>query len=88
MRLCLPSRDDFVADFFREGNIHQRVAVDVTDLAFADAKFRAAETVRWDSMPSQVSKASMICFEAPRTDMASILIHDGRSRLKRDFMVI
>ncbi len=37
--------DDLIADLFWEGNIHKRVAVDVTDLAFADAKFRAAEAV-------------------------------------------
>ncbi len=46
---------DLITDLFGEGNIHKRVAVDVTDLAFADAKFRAAEAVwmGFDALPGK-----------------------------------
>jgi hypothetical protein len=45
MRSRISSRNDLIPYFLREGNIHQRVAVEMTDLACANTEFRAAETV-------------------------------------------
>ena len=43
MRLGASRGDDFIAHLFREGDIHQRVAVDVADLTATDDVFQAAE---------------------------------------------
>lgn len=46
MRLRAPGSDDLIAHFLREGDIYQLIAVDVTDLAFANYILHAAEAVR------------------------------------------
>jgi len=35
VRFCISSRDDFVSDVFRKGNIHQPVAVNVPEFSLA-----------------------------------------------------
>ncbi len=53
MRLRLPRRDDLIAYLRGEGNIHQRIAVNVTDLTRADLELRPAKTMRmrFDPIP-------------------------------------
>ena len=55
MRFGFACRNNFIAHFFGEGNIHKRIAMNVTDLAFADAKFRASEAVwmSFNSLPTE-----------------------------------
>ena len=48
MRLGVAAGHQFVAHGFREGDVQQPVAVDVTKLAPAEAKFQAAVTVWLD----------------------------------------
>jgi len=45
MRLRAPVSHDFIAHFLREGDVHQMIAVDVADLAFADGVFHTAKAV-------------------------------------------
>src|SRR5690349_14967788 len=46
VRLCASCRNDLIAHFFREREIHQVVAVDVPDLTFANAILHAAKAMR------------------------------------------
>ena len=46
MRLGATGSDDFIPHFFRKGNIHESVAVDVAQLTFAQTIFRAAKAMR------------------------------------------
>src|SRR5690242_16307725 len=46
MCLGLPSRNDFIAHGLREGNVHERVSVNVAQFAFAEAKLQSAVAMR------------------------------------------
>src|SRR5215207_907805 len=51
MRLSAPCGNDLLAHLFGEGDIHQMVAVNMPDLAFANHIFHAAESMRLRSYP-------------------------------------
>ena len=54
MRTRFARGDDLIAYFGRKGNIRQCIAVNVTDLALADAKLRPAKAMRmrFDPVPA------------------------------------
>ena len=62
MRLGELSIDDFLAYFFRKGNIHQMVSMNMSDLAFTDPIFQAAKAMRGGvvTTPSQDVTAFVI----------------------------